>query len=86
MPKDFKIKKFSIGDLVVQELKNTSITPNKTYRRNGIIVEIGRTTSVIEWTNNIEKNETRFLTLFNTTLRKMIMDGHLQHYPVQKST
>lgn len=80
---DYKIKKLSIGDLIVQEIKNTSITPNKIYRRNGILIHIGRTVSTIEWTNNTQPTENRYLTIFNTTLRKMIMEGHVKYYPVQ---
>lgn len=83
---DYKIKNISIGDLIVQEIRNTSISPSKTYRRNGIIINVGKTVSTIEWTNNSQPTENRYLTIFNITLRKMIMEGHVKHYPVQAPT
>lgn len=79
----YKFKKISIGDLVVQEIQNSYNLPDKVHRRNGIIIEVGKTTSIIEWTNNNKASEVRYLTIFNVTLRKMIMEGHLKHYPVQ---
>lgn len=79
----FKFKKISIGDLVVQEIRNAYNNPEKVHRRNGIIIEVGKTTSIIEWTNNSVSTDNRYLTIFNITLRNMIMDGHLKHYPVQ---
>lgn len=82
---DYKFKKLSVGDLIVQEIRNTSLVPSKIYRRNGILINIGKTVSTIEWTNNTQPNENRYLTIFNTTLRKMIMQGHVKHYPVQTS-
>lgn len=82
---DYKIKNISIGDLIVQEIRNTSISPSKLYRRNGIIINVGKTVSTIEWTNNNQPTENRYLTIFNVTLRKMIMEGHVKHYPVQNS-
>jgi len=85
MPSPFEMRNINIGDLLVQQVPN----PTKIdgfIRRRGIIVNVQNNISTIEWTIDGENasSELTKTTILNKSLRKMILDGYILHYPVQK--
>lgn len=85
MPAPYEFRNINIGDLLIQQVVNP-LKPEDFTRRRGIIVNVQNNISTIEWTidghsTNIEILKT---TIINSSLRKMIMDGYILHYPVQK--
>lgn len=85
MSSPYQFRNISVGDLLIQQV----INPLKTedfIRRRGIIVNIQNNVSTIEWTNDGEfsKTELTKTSIINSSLRKMILDGYILHYPVQK--
>lgn len=82
----FQIKKFSIGDLITQKITfqdyDNGESKEKLISRCGIIIEVNNSTSIIEWSNKQHNDPEKKLVIFNTTLRKMIMDGTIEHYSV----
>lgn len=86
MPSPFEFRNISVGDLLIQQIPNP-IKIEQSVRRRGIITNIQNNISTIEWI--IDGSESpvdlmRNTTILNTSLRKMIMDGYILHYPVQK--
>lgn len=83
----FSIKKFSVGDLVTQKIKLENFedvnNPSVEISRCGIIIEVSNATSIIEWSNKQHNDPEKKLVIFNTTLRKMIMDGLVSHFSVE---
>ena len=85
MPSPFEMRNINIGDLLVQQVPN----PTKIdgfIRRRGIIVNVQNNISTIEWTFDGADipTEMKKTTILNVSLRKMILDGYILHYPVQK--
>ena len=85
MPSPFEIRNISVGDLLIQQIPNP-LKSEETLRRRGIIVNVQNNISTIEWTVdgadiNTELSKT---TILNVSLRKMILDGYILHYPIQK--
>jgi hypothetical protein len=85
MPSPFEIRNISVGDLLIQQIPNP-LKSEETLRRRGIIVNVQNNISTIEWTVdganiNTELSKTNIL---NVSLRKMILDGYILHYPIQK--
>lgn len=81
---DFEFKIFNIGDLIIQELTSP---PDISIIKRGIIVDISNNISTIEWTSNtseIGNRKLRTTSVQNLSLRKMIMSGHMKHYPLIK--
>jgi hypothetical protein len=86
MPSPHKFKNISIGDLLIQQIPNP-LKIDEFLRRRGIIINIQNNISTIDWTiDGVESNIDLMKTtvILNSSLRKMIMDGYIQHYPVQK--
>ena len=85
MPSPFEVRNISVGDLLIQQIPNP-LNIDQSVRRRGIIVNVQNNISTIEWI--IDGSEKVDLmtktTIINTSLRKMIMDGYILHYPVQK--
>lgn len=81
------IKKFAIGDLVTQKIKLENFedinNPSVEISRCGIIIETTSATSTIEWSNKEHNDPQKKLVIFNTTLRKMIMDGLIAHFSAE---
>jgi hypothetical protein len=82
-PHEFKI--ISIGDLLIQQIPNP-LKIDEFLRRRGIITNIQNNISTIEWAFDGESisTEMRTTSILNSSLRKMILDGYILHYPVQK--
>jgi hypothetical protein len=85
MPSPYEFKNINVGDLLIQQIPNP-LKIDDFVRRRGIIVNISNNISTIEWVVdgaqiNTEMSKT---TILNASLRKMILDGYIQHYPVQK--
>ncbi len=85
MPSPFEIRNISIGDLLIQQIPDPTKI-DSFLRRRGIIVNVQNNISTIEWTvdGGDISTELSKTTILNGSLRKMIMDGYIQHYPVQK--
>ena len=85
MKSPFEFKNINVGDLLVQQIINP-IKPEEFVRRRGIIVNIQNNISTIEWTMDGDSPSTDLskTSIINSSLRKMIIDGYIQHYPVQK--
>jgi len=85
MKSPFEFRNINIGDLLVQQIINP-IKPEEFVRRRGIIVNIQNNISTIEWTMDGDSPSTDLskTSIINSSLRKMIIDGYIQHYPVQK--
>lgn len=86
MPSPYEFRNINIGDLLIQQIINP-IKEDNFVRRRGIITNIQNNISTIEWT--LDGTDTfndlmRTTTILNSSLRKMIMDGYIQHYPVQR--
>lgn len=79
------IRNINIGDLLIQEIPNP-LKINETIRRRGIIVNVQNNISTIEWTIDGAQINTEIskTTVLNLSLRKMILDGYIKHYPIQK--
>jgi hypothetical protein len=85
MPSPYEFRNISIGDLLIQQVPD----PNKidvSLRRRGIIVNVQNNISTIEWTiDGVDiTNDLRKSQILNSSLRKMILDGYILHYPIQK--
>lgn len=85
MKSPYEFRNINVGDLLIQQI----INPTKSeefVRRRGIIVNIQNNISTIEWTldGNDVSDLMRTTSIINSSLRKMILDGYIQHYPVQK--
>lgn len=85
MPAPYEFRNINIGDLLIQQVVNP-LKPEDFIRRRGIIVNVQNNVSTIEWTIDGESTKMEILktTIINSSLRKMIMDGYMLHYPVQK--
>lgn len=85
MPTPFEFKNISVGDLLIQQIPNP-LKMDEYLRRRGIIVNVNNNISTIEWMLDgaTLQGEMTKTTILNSSLRKMIMDGYIQHYPVQK--
>lgn len=85
MPSPFQFRNINVGDLLIQQISNPT-KEQETLRRRGIIVEVQNNISTIEWTldGGSLPSEMRKTTILNSSLRKMILDGYILHYPVQK--
>jgi len=85
MKSPFEFRNINVGDLLVQQIINP-IKPEEFVRRRGIIVNIQNNISTIEWTMDGDSPSTDLskTSIINSSLRKMIIDGYIQHYPVQK--
>lgn len=81
----YQFKNINIGDLLIQQIPNPSKI-DEFVRRRGIIVNVANNISTIEWViDGAEiKTEISKTTILNVSLRKMIFDGYIEHYPVQK--
>ena len=81
---NFDFKVLNVGDLIIQELTSP---PDIRILKRGVIVDISNNISTIEWLSNVEdsvNSKLRRTSIQNISLRKMIMSGHMQHYPVIK--
>lgn len=77
-----KFRKFKIGDLIQQTVLNP--TSKQNVHRTGIIVSVNRESATIEWMNleSIDRlDDTGKIVLLNASLRRMVMSGHLKHFP-----
>lgn len=85
MPSPFEFRNISVGDLLIQQIPNP-LKMDEFLRRRGIIVNVQNNISTIEWMTDggTVQNEMNKTTILNSSLRKMIIDGYIQHYPVQK--
>jgi len=85
MPNTYEFKIISIGDLLIQQIPNP-LKIDEFLRRRGIITNIQNNISTIEWALDGESisSEMRSTSILNSSLRKMILDGYIQHYPIQK--
>lgn len=86
MPSPFEFRNINIGDLLIQQVPNP-IKAEQTLRRRGIITNIQNNISTIEWVIDGIDSQVDLMkttTILNMSLRKMIMDGYILHYPVQK--
>lgn len=81
----YQFREFSIGDLLVQEIPNFS-KPEEVLQKRGIIIEISGSTSTIEWMMDFSDvgKDLKVTTIINSSLRRMIMDGYIKHFPVHK--
>ena len=85
MRSPFEFRNISVGDLLIQQFPNP-IKIEEILRRRGIITNIQNNISTIEWIIDgaIITTEMSKTTILNSSLRKMILDGYIQHYPIQK--
>lgn len=85
MNSPYEFRNINIGDLLIQQIINP-IKSEEFIRRRGIIVNIQNNISTIEWTldGTDVHDMMRTTSIINSSLRKMIIDGYIQHYPVQK--
>lgn len=85
MRSPFEFRNINIGDLLIQEIPNP-LNSEQLARRRGIIVNVQNNISTIEWTLDgmDSHSEMKQTTILNASLRKMIIDGYIHHYPVQK--
>jgi hypothetical protein len=85
MKSPFEFRNINVGDLLVQQIINP-VKPEEFIRRRGIIVNIQNNISIIEWTMDGDSPSTDLskTSIINSSLRKMILDGYIQHYPIQK--
>lgn len=85
MPSPYEFKNINIGDLLIQEIPNP-LKIDEFLRRRGIIVNVQNNISTIEWTidGDVINTEMSKTTILNSSLRKMIIDGYIKHYAVQK--
>ena len=78
-----EIKKFTIGDLITQKIvleAGDNQAEGMVINRCGIIVDVNNSTITIEWSNKEYNDPQKKLVIFNTTLRKMIMHGSINHF------
>jgi hypothetical protein len=85
MPSPHQFRNINIGDLLIQEISNPT-KEQENLRRRGIIVNVENNISTIEWTFDGAEipSEMKKTTILNVSLRRMILDGYILHYPVQK--
>jgi hypothetical protein len=85
MPSPYQFRNISVGDLLIQQVPNP-LKIDEFVRRRGIIVDVTNNISTIDWVvDGAEiKTEISKTTILNASLRKMILDGYIQHYPIQK--
>lgn len=86
MPSPFEFRNINIGDLLIQQIPNP-LKVDEFVRRRGIIINVQNNISTIDWTLDGTSERVdlmRTTTILNSSLRKMIMDGYILHYPVQK--
>ena len=85
MKSPHEFRNISVGDLLIQQIINP-IKSDEFIRRRGIIVNIHNNVSTIEWTmdGNYPSTDLSKTSIINSSLRKMIMDGYILHYPIQK--
>lgn len=85
MKSPYEFRNINVGDLLIQQVLNP-LKPDEFIRRRGIIVNVQSNVSTIEWTRDEETLSTDLLktSIFNSSLRKMIIDGYILHYPMQK--
>jgi hypothetical protein len=85
MQSPYQIRNISVGDLLIQQVPNP-LKIDEFVRRRGIIVDVTNNMSTIDWVvDGAEiKTEISKTTILNASLRKMILDGYIQHYPIQK--
>lgn len=85
MPSPYEFRNISVGDLLIQQVPNP-LKIDEFVRRRGIIVDVTNNISTIDWVvDGAEiKTEISKTTILNASLRKMILDGYIQHYPIQK--
>jgi hypothetical protein len=85
MPSPYEFKNINIGDLLIQQVIDP-LKEDSFVRRRGIIVNIQNSVSTIEWTLDGSEinNQMTSTSILNSSLRKMIMNGYILHYPVQK--
>lgn len=81
-PLNLAFREIRVGDLIVQNILNP-YKDNEQMQRKGIIVEVKNNISTIEWLYaEPQQTEMRRTTILNLSLRKMIMDGFIKHFPV----
>ena len=77
-------KELSVGDLIIQTVFEPIAL--KKIIRHGIIVATNKSSCNICWTDNTAYDQNNNnVSILNISLRKMIMDGVLLHYPIDKS-
>jgi hypothetical protein len=85
MPSPYQFKNINVGDLLIQKVINP-LKAEEFIVRRGFIVGMQNNVSTIDWvldgaqTNNLMTSTS----ILNSSLRKMIMDGYILHYPIQK--
>jgi hypothetical protein len=85
MKSPFEFRNINVGDLLIQQVPNPT-KMDEFLRRRGIIVNVQNNISTIEWMldGGTLQTELTKTTILNSSLRRMILDGYIQHYPVQK--
>jgi hypothetical protein len=85
MHSPYHFKNINVGDLLIQQVIDP-LKDDSFIRRRGIIVNIQNNVSTIEWTTDGSdfSNQMTSTSILNSSLRKMIMNGYILHYPVQK--
>jgi hypothetical protein len=85
MKSPYEFRNINVGDLLIQQIINP-LKSEEFIRRRGIIVNIQNNISTIEWTLDGENPSTDLskTSIINSSLRKMILDGYILHYPIQK--
>lgn len=80
---DFKV--ISVGDLLIQQVPDP-LNIEATINRRGIIIDVSNNISTIEWMPDGESylQQYKKTAIMNSSLRKMIMDGYIEHYSVSK--
>lgn len=85
MQNSYNFREINIGDLLIQKIINP-VKQDDYMQRRGIIIEVKNNISTIQWINSEQINtDLQTTTILNSSLRKMIMNGMLQHYPVKTS-
>lgn len=85
MPSPHEFRNINVGDLLIQQIPNP-LKIDEFVRRRGIIIDIANNISTIEWMIDGADipSERKQISILNVSLRKMILDGYIQHYPIQK--
>jgi hypothetical protein len=80
-----EFRNISVGDLLMQKIPDPA-NIEQTINRRGIIINVSNNISTIEWAVDNQPENISFTktTILNVSLRRMIIDGYLQHYPIRK--
>lgn len=81
---DTEFKKFSVGDLIVQQVPDP-FNYGTIVSKRGIIININKSTCTIQWTfdSSNSAHEISTTTILSSALRNMIMKKVMIHYPLK---